>query len=94
MTPAERIATLRAAQAGPPMSIADVAKAFGEHLAGVLREHLDHPWEQVGRCVFCAACGARLYQGTIPEGHPVGRRSTKPARSLLAEFRDRWGLPS
>lgn len=29
----------------------------------------DHPftaWEQVGRCVYCTGCSARLYQGQLP----------------------------
>ena len=89
MNPQERLAQLRADQSGPATSIEDVAEAFAARLA----DHADHPWEQVGRCVFCVTCGDRLYSGTIPEGHPVGRRQTKPPRNLLAEFRNRWGQP-
>lgn len=64
--------------------------AMSEFLPG-LKVHEEHPWEQVGRCVFCVPCGDRLYQGTIPEGHPVGHRQSKQPRNMLAEFRDRWG---
>jgi hypothetical protein len=28
-----------------------------------LGEHVDHPWRQVGPCVYCDTCGVRLYQG-------------------------------
>lgn len=84
----ERLARLRAEQASrPPFTMEEVATALAARFA----PHMDHPWEKVGRCVFCVPCGERLYQGTIPEGHPVGQRQSKPPRNLLAEFRDRWG---
>lgn len=59
-------------------------------------DHEQHPWEQIGRCVYCATCGERLYQGTIPKGHPVGRyqdKQSKPKQpTLIEQFRERWRL--
>lgn len=55
--------------------------------------HVDHPWRQVGRCVYCGVCeGVRLYQGNIPYNHPaivnIGGIPSREAR----EMRDRWGM--
>jgi hypothetical protein len=86
----ERLAKLRAQQEGRS-TVEEVGKTFAAFLDEVFDGHEDHPWEQVGRCVVCVPCGTRLYQGTIPEGHPIGHRESKPPRNLLAEFRDRWG---
>ena len=36
-------------------------------LNDLLAEHADHPWSQVGPCVYCDDCGTRLYQGELPE---------------------------
>jgi hypothetical protein len=30
-----------------------------------LAEHAEHPWQQVGPCVYCDACNVRLYQGEV-----------------------------
>lgn len=35
-----------------------------------IRDHADHAWRQVGRCVYCE-CGQRLYQGRKPDDHPT-----------------------
>jgi hypothetical protein len=43
------------------------------YLAALLAEHDDHPWSQVGPCVYCDPCGIRLYQGSIPD-----RKRTTP----------------
>lgn len=32
-----------------------------------LADHEDHPWKQVGLCVYCEQCGVRLYQGDLPD---------------------------
>lgn len=90
MSLAERLSELRRRQEGEPLDLVSLAGAFGS----MFTEHADHPWEQVGRCVFCVPCSTRLYQGTIPAGHPVGQRPSKPPRNLLAEFRARWGDPA
>lgn len=60
---------------------------------GVSAEHFGHPWRQVGRCVYCSCepGGPRLYQGTIPDGHPVAPeppRKPSPADAM----RRRWGM--
>lgn len=36
--------------------------------AGLIAEHTDHEWEQVGRCVWCKPCSVRLYQGEVCTG--------------------------
>ena len=41
------------------MSSTDVFLA----LIGGLAKHAEHPWKQVGACVYCDTCGVRLYQG-------------------------------
>lgn len=43
-------------------------KVFAE-IWRMLGEHDDHPWKQVGRCVYCGTCGVRLFQGRVPPGH-------------------------
>lgn len=40
-------------------------------------EHVEHPWEQVGSCVYCTPCGVRLYQGRVPDDE------TRPAMAAL-----------
>lgn len=87
MSLADRLAELRRRQQADPLTPEQMAEAFNRHFAA----HDEHPWEQVGRCVYCVPCGERLYQGTIPAGHPVGHRQSKPPRDLLGEFRQRWG---
>jgi hypothetical protein len=41
------------------------AKTLGELLAAIVGDCVDHPHEQVGRCVYCRTCGKRLYQGEV-----------------------------
>jgi hypothetical protein len=44
------------------------------------REHGEHPWHQVSRCVYCGPCGVRLYQGTMPTDHVVYVPPRKPRK--------------
>lgn len=56
----------------------------------ILARHSEHPWYQIGRCVYCGPCGERLYQGTLPKDHPVW---TSPKKiSKADEMRARWGM--
>ena len=57
-----------------------------------IREHGEHPWEQIGRCVYCGPCQVRLYQGRIPEGHPVAPRRP-PGPTEADRMRERWDKP-
>ena len=34
-------------------------------MADALGACIDHPHEQVDRCVYCQPCGRRLYQGEV-----------------------------
>lgn len=91
----ERTDRIRAQQTGPKVTAAEVGTAFGRWMDEMMSAHGEHPWTQIGRCVFCVPCGERMYQGTIPEGHPVGRFPSKPQpKPLIESFRDRWGDPS
>lgn len=55
-----------------------------------LEVHKDHPWHQVGRCVYCSCQPhLRLYQGTIPDGHPTYKPSRKYSPSDI--MRAKWG---
>lgn len=81
---------IRANQAGvrelTPQQIA-------EALERPFREHGEHPWHQVGRCVYCGPCGVRLYQGTMPPDHEVYRPPRKPSVGdrMMALKRERYG---
>lgn len=71
---------------------ADEKVYFALSQMGVDAEHFGHAWRQVGRCVYCE-CGpsVRLYQGTVPKGHPFAPeppRSPSPADTM----RRRWGM--
>ena len=70
------------------MNADEILKAFEARLA----EHEAHTWEQIGRCVYCADCSTRLYQGTIPAGHPrlSGKRTSKAIQESQ-KMRERWG---
>lgn len=60
-----------------------------EALNDLLEIHEEHVWEQVGRCVYCADCGERLYQGYLPkERRPVRRGPVTP--KATQEMRERW----
>jgi hypothetical protein len=48
-----------------------------------LGDCLDHPHEQVGRCVYCKEDGRRLYQGKVMNRAEVG--GLKELRRLMAE---------
>lgn len=82
----ERTDRIRAAQAGAAdLDEASIAKL----LYDMLDAHSQHPWRKIGRCVYCGPCGVRLYQGDLPDGHPVW---TPPRRKTAAdEMRERWG---
>lgn len=87
----DRIARLRAQQVGAAtMTPYEAAEALLAHI----QPHEDHTWEQVGRCVYCVDCDARLYQGTVPSDHAkVRRRSWSDASDPAATnaMRERWG---
>ena len=55
-----------------PPSLADLYRS-------VLGECLNHQHKQVGRCVYCADCNWRLYQGTV-----MSEREIQAVRDLLA----------
>jgi hypothetical protein len=62
-----------------------------EALGQLMGAHEDHTWEQVGRCVYCADCSERLYQGRIPAQHTnvkKGRTHTEPAATR--KMREMW----
>lgn len=46
-----------------------------------LGDCLDHPHEQVGRCVYCKEDGRRLYQGKVMNKAEVG--GLKELRELM-----------
>ena len=64
--PAHRIAMADAAQwyADHPRTDATKKPTFTQFIGAVLGDCIDHPHEQVGRCVYCKQCGRRLYQGS------------------------------
>lgn len=67
----------------------DPARRFVDALNELLAEHSEHRWQQVGRCVYCE-CGSRLYQGTVPEGHPTFTPPYKP--TAADKMRERWNI--
>lgn len=71
----------------------DTRRKVVQFLDDLFRAHEGHPWRQVGRCVYCSCeeSGPRLYQGTIPEGHPIA--PPRPRKPMPAdEMRRRWGM--
>jgi hypothetical protein len=67
----------RAPEAAKASSSGPRAAAAGEHHDAVanqrvtdlfdeLASHADHQMKQIGRCVYCVPCNARLYQGRAP----------------------------
>jgi hypothetical protein len=81
----ERTDRIRARQAGVNPTNEEIAHALFDFIA----EHEDHPWRQVGRCVYCGPCGVRLYQGTIPKDHPIAPappRRDDPATEMLRRW--------
>ena len=66
---------------------ATVIGSIEQHIA----PHMDHPWEKIGRCIYCGPCGTRLYQGTIPRGHPIFDTPKPKRQSQADQMRDRWG---
>ena len=68
--------------------IMDAVQAMWDEIA----RHDDHEWEQIGRCVYCADCSQRLYQGTIGPTHTkVRRRRQGQEPKSTTEMRKRWG---
>lgn len=84
-----RSAIVRQEQAGVDLDEKAVASAFYAFLDEMLTEHGEHPWHQVGRCVYCGPCHTRLYQGTLPEDHPVWKPPRKP--TAADKMREKWG---
>lgn len=60
-----------------------------ESFSEMLEIHEDHTWEQVGRCVYCADCAERLYQGYLPKERRQPRRVPVEPKSTQ-EMRARW----
>jgi hypothetical protein len=58
-------------------------------LDDLLTAHEAHTWEQVGRCVYCADCAVRLYQGRLPK-NKVPPRRLPPEPKTTTEMRARW----
>lgn len=75
------------------MSDSEIDEAIKAMFAEIAR-HDEHCWQQVGRCVYCADCSQRLYQGRIPPEHTnvkresYGQRTPKETRDMRA----RWGM--
>ena len=68
----------------------DIIQAALESFNELLELHEAHTWEQVGRCVYCADCQERLYQGWLPSERRTIRRQRTPSKATL-EMRTRWG---
>jgi hypothetical protein len=72
-------------------------QAAADYLNQLFGKHDEHTWTQVGRCVYCADCNQRLYQGTIPATHTKVKqpqnRSWDDAQDPVAtrNMRARWG---
>ena len=65
-----------------------------EALEQALVPHMGHKWKQVGRCVYCDDCAARLYQGKLPPNRPPDLiiQPRPPAEpKATTEMRQRWG---
>lgn len=66
-----------------------------EKFLNAFNEHLDlheaHTWEQVGRCVYCADCQERLYQGYLPKDRRPQKRAPSTPKATR-EMRQRWGM--
>jgi hypothetical protein len=70
------------------MDEATIRKALEDWSAG-LEIHEAHTWKQVGRCVYCADCGDRLYQGYLPKDRRPPRRAPAEPKATT-EMRSRW----
>jgi hypothetical protein len=74
-----------------PEMRAEVVRVLNDIASG----HDQHFWTQIGRCVYCADCNKRLYQGTIPDSHEKVQapRRWDEARDPAATrtMRERWG---
>lgn len=67
---------------------AEIEKLIND-LDKLLKEHEDHPWHKIGRCVYCGPCGKRLGQFDIPTMHPI--YNPKPITTEADKMRKRWG---
>jgi hypothetical protein len=65
--------------------IRQALEAFDQQLA----LHEDHTWQQTGRCVYCADCGERLYQGYLPAERRKPKKAP-PEPAATTEMRERW----
>lgn len=70
----ERLNRVRQQQAGVTMTPAEAAAAVLAHI----QPHEDHPWRQVGRCVYCGPCHVR----------PVAMADTECGWVVSAEVED------
>lgn len=68
----------------------ELLRAAAEALGSLIDAHSDHPWHVISRCVYCGPCGLRLFQGRVPDGHPV--YTPPPSQSVKASnaMRERW----
>ena len=69
-------------------------QAAADYLNQLFGRHDAHTWTQIGRCVYCADCNERLYQGTIPPSHArvkTPRRWDEPVNpAATRNMRERW----
>lgn len=49
------------------MSDEPIPESVLDAVVDLLTSHAEHPWSQVGSCVWCDACGIRLYHGDLPD---------------------------
>jgi hypothetical protein len=77
------------------MSTPEERKVVADYLNQLFGKHDEHTWTQIGRCVYCADCNQRLYQGTIPATHTKVRASSRWVEasdpSATRNMRERWG---
>lgn len=67
-----------------------------EDLHDRVTPHLEHPWLQLGRCVYCARCETRLYNGRIPPPQQRVYRFEKERQKKASDsdrMRERWNKP-
>ena len=66
--PEARYPTREEAQAEIEESDRRIREYVSKIAEGVCPHCASEDWSQVGRCVYCNGCHARLYQGALPKG--------------------------